>query len=100
MTGKAGLVIDNLLEVEMVLADGKIVIAPATENPDLFWALRGAGSSFRVVTKFVYRAFDQKGPVWGGLMVLSKTQLEELVSFANTILDAEHQGKAMTLMAL
>jgi FAD/FMN-containing dehydrogenase len=50
-----GLTIDNLLEVEMVLADGSIVRAAPDENGDLFWAVRGGGGNFGVVTSFVYR---------------------------------------------
>ncbi len=51
-----GLSIDNLLEVEIVTADGQVRTASASENPDLFWAVRGAGSNFGVVTQFVFRA--------------------------------------------
>jgi FAD/FMN-containing dehydrogenase len=47
---KYGLAIDSLVSVEIVTADGRIVIASATENPDLFWAVRGGGGNFGVVT--------------------------------------------------
>src|SRR5437773_1803685 len=53
---KYGLSIDNLLSVEVVTADGVIRRASATENEDLFWAVRGAGSNFGVVTSFEFRA--------------------------------------------
>ena len=98
LTGKVGLVIDNLLEVEMVLADGSIVIASEEENVDLFWAVRGAGASFGAATKFVYRGHEQKGLVWGGMLIFPKTQLEQVVSFANTVFDASSDGKATILM--
>jgi FAD/FMN-containing dehydrogenase len=53
---KHGLTIDNLLSVEIVTADGELRRASATENEDLFWAVRGAGSNFGVVTSFEFRA--------------------------------------------
>ena len=53
---KHGLTIDNLLSVEIVTADGQLRRASATENEDLFWAVRGAGSNFGVVTSFEFRA--------------------------------------------
>jgi hypothetical protein len=98
LTGKFGLVIDNLLEVEMVLADGSIVTASKSENEDLFWATRGAGHSFGVVTKFVYQAHEQKGLVWGGMLIFPKAQLKPVVAFANTVLDPSADGKAAILM--
>ena len=52
---KYGYSIDNLLSVEIVTADGQVRTASATENPDLFWAVRGAGSNFGVVTSFEFR---------------------------------------------
>lgn len=60
-----GLTIDSLLEVDVVLADGRFVTANAEQNDDLFWAIRGGGGNFGVVTRFMYQAHpvDQ---VYGG----------------------------------
>ena len=56
LSGLVGLVIDNLLQITLVTAQGEIVTASPTENTELFWALRGAGPNFGVVTEFVIQA--------------------------------------------
>jgi len=60
-----GLTIDNLLEVDMVLADGSFVTANERQNKDLFWAIRGGGGNFGIVTNFVFKAHPVK-MIYGG----------------------------------
>ena len=62
LTRQAGLSIDNVLSVQVVTADGRILRAAADENPDLFWAVRGGGGNFGVVTEFEFRLHDV-GPI-------------------------------------
>jgi FAD binding domain/Berberine and berberine like len=56
LTRKYGLTIDNLLSVDIVLADGSFVVANVEENADLFWAVRGGGGNFGIVTSFLFEA--------------------------------------------
>ena len=58
LQGRHGFSADNLVSARVVLADGTAVSASASENPDLFWALRGAGHNFGVVTSFQVTLYD------------------------------------------
>ncbi len=69
-----GLTIDNLLAVDIVTADGQVRRATATENPDLFWAIRGGGGNFGVVTDFEFQAHDVGPTVQFGLFFWSADQ--------------------------
>ncbi len=55
LSRKYGLTIDNILEVDMVLADGSCVTASAKENEDLYWAIRGGGGNFGIITSFLFK---------------------------------------------
>ena len=89
-----GLSLDNLLSVDMVLADGRFVTASATENTDLFWAVRGGGGNFGVVTSFLFQG-QPASTVYGGPMFWPMAQATEVFNFwQKLILDApdEHNG--------
>jgi FAD/FMN-containing dehydrogenase len=69
LSRKYGLTIDNLLSVDVVTADGRLVRASSNENPDLFWAVRGGGGNFGVVTSFEFRLHPVGPQVLAGLVV-------------------------------
>lgn len=69
---KFGLAIDNLLAAEIVTADGKILQVDSDNNPDLFWAIRGGGGNFGIVTKFKYALHDLD-ECYGGMLLLPAT---------------------------
>ena len=68
LMGKHALALDNLLSVDLVLADGRILSASKDDNPDLFWALRGGGGNFGVAASFEYRLHPVGPIVTGGLV--------------------------------
>jgi hypothetical protein len=69
---KYGLTIDDLLAAEMVTADGQLLYVDSENYPDLFWAIRGGGGNFGVVTRFKFR-LHEIGPVYGGMLFLPAT---------------------------
>ena len=80
LSRKYGLTIDNLLEVEMVLADGTVAIANASSNADLFWAVRGGGGNFGIVTSFLFQAHPVS-EIFGGVTLWPVEQTEEIMEW-------------------
>ena len=91
LTRKYGLSIDNLLEAEVVLADGRQVTASADENPDLFWALRGGGGNFGVVTSFLFRAHEVHTVFAGPTFWPVEQSVEVLSAYRDFISDAPRE---------
>jgi hypothetical protein len=79
LTRKYGLTIDNLLEADVVLADGTFVTASKSEHPDLFWALRGGGGNFGVVTSFLFQAHPVS-TVYAGPIFWEATNAQAVMS--------------------
>jgi FAD/FMN-containing dehydrogenase len=80
LTRKYGLTIDNLLEADVVLANGRLVTASEKENTDLFWAIRGGGGNFGIVTSFLFHLCDA-GTVYAGPMLWPIEDSEVIMKF-------------------
>ena len=76
-----GLAVDNLLAAEVVLADGSVVTASAHDHPDLFFAIRGGGGNFGIVTEFSFRLHEVTDPLGGMLMYRAENAAETLRNF-------------------
>ena len=74
-----GLSCDNLLSADVVTADGRLLTASADEHPDLFWAVRGGGGNFGVVTSFEYRLHEVGPTVLGGLLIWPRTVARDVL---------------------
>ncbi len=80
LMGKYGLTIDNLLSVDIVTADGRVLKANATENPELFWGVRGGGGNFGIVTSFEFRLHPVT-TVLAGKVIYPIKQAREMLRF-------------------
>jgi hypothetical protein len=87
LTRQAGLSIDNLVSAEVVTADGEVRRASAEENPDLFWAIRGGGGNFGVVTEFEFDLHEAGPLVHFGLLFWKLEQGPDVLRLANAVID-------------
>ena len=79
LTRRHGMTIDNLLSATVVTADGAVRVASATSEPDLFWALRGGGGNFGVVTSFEFQLHPVGPEVYAGLVVYPFAQARQVL---------------------
>jgi FAD/FMN-containing dehydrogenase len=86
LSRKFGLSIDNLLSVEVVVADGRILRASDDENPDLFWAIRGGGGNFGVVTEFEFRLHEVAPMIQFGLLFWDLDKGAEVLRMARDVI--------------
>ena len=80
LSRKYGMTVDNLLSVEVVMADGTVMHASETENSDLFWGLRGGGGNFGIVTSFEFRLHPVGPDLLSGLIVFPFDQAKEVLT--------------------
>jgi FAD/FMN-containing dehydrogenase len=80
LTRKYGMTIDNLISVDIVTAEGKKMRASETDNPDLFWAVRGGGGNFGVVTQFEFQLFPVGPEIVAGLIVFPFGQAKQILT--------------------
>ena len=82
-----GLPADNLVSVNLVTAEGDLIEVSAEFNPDLLWAIRGAGPNFGVVTSATMRAYPTRsaGQYWAGELIFSGDELERYVEAVNSL---------------
>ena len=96
---KHGLACDNLLSVDLVTADGRLLTASADENPDLFWALKGGGGNFGIATSFEYRLHPVGPTVYGGgVMFAPEHRRAVLEAYRNLTRTAPDELTAYTAM--
>ena len=86
LTRQAGLSIDNLVSAQVVTADGQIRRAATDENPDLFWAIRGGGGNFGVVTEFEFHLYEVGPVVQLGLLFWELAQGQDVLRLAGEII--------------
>jgi hypothetical protein len=86
LAGKHGMTIDNLLSADVVTADGRLLHASQDENPDLFWALRGAGANFGIVTSFQFRLHPVGSQILGGMVLYPVDQAGDMLRFYRELL--------------
>jgi FAD/FMN-containing dehydrogenase len=87
LTRKCGLTIDNLISADVVLANGNFVKANADENPDLFWALRGGGGNFGVVTSFTFR-LHPVDTIYGGPILYELSEAADVMKWYRDLIPA------------
>ncbi|HJQ76115.1 MAG TPA: FAD-binding oxidoreductase [Acidimicrobiia bacterium] len=98
LTRQFGWTVDDLIEVELVTAAGEVVRASREEHPDLFWALRGGGGNFGVVTEFVFGLHEIGPEVTGGLIAWSGEHAEEVTELFRRV--TERAPRQLTLAML
>lgn len=95
--GYFGLVLDNIIEMDVVLADGSMITVSESSHSDLYWGMRGAGHNFGIVTRFDYKVYDVPYPNWYfATLIFTNDKLEALFHALNDFSANGTQPKAAT----
>lgn len=87
LQGQYGLMADQVVSARLVLPNGELITVSQESEPDLFWAIRGAGHNFGLVTEWEYRVYEVRNPKWSyEIFVYSGDKLEALYNLANEAL--------------
>jgi FAD/FMN-containing dehydrogenase len=100
LTRKFGLALDNLESVEIVLADGRVVRCSTEQEPDLFWAVRGAGTNFGVVTEFVFRLHELDPVVHFGFYFFALDERRDVLRRARDLYAGLHPETTVFVVGL
>ena len=92
LTRRFGWAVDNLEEVEIATADGQIRTADRDEHADLFWALRGGGGNFGVVTRFTFRLHEVGPMITGGLIIWSADRTDDVLATYRELTESAPRG--------
>ena len=98
LTRRFGWTVDDLEEVEIVLADGSVTRASRDENAELFWALRGGGGNFGIVTEFTFRLHDVGPQITGGPIAWPAAEAERVLDAFRRV--TESSPRELTLVAI
>jgi len=90
-----GLAVDNVLGATLVTADGKVRRLSADEHPDLFWAIRGGGGNFGVVTEFIYRLHRFDPTIYGGSLFYPWSQVRDALTYWVEVNDSLPDGASV-----
>lgn len=95
--GFYGLIADNILEMTVVTAGGSIVTVNNRQNADLFWAMRGAGHNFGIVTQIKYKIYEDVVPNWWiATYQFTKEKMDQVVEVLNHLNGNGSQPKELT----
>lgn len=99
--GFFGLVLDNIIEMDVVTANGAMIRVSESSHPDLYWGMRGAGHNFGIVTRFKHKIYDIPYPEWyTATLVFTNDKLEDFFEILNVFGANGTQPKEATTYSL